>query len=156
MRMSYRIDTQGLLDRVFPLPASSAESSSSQPTFYSFRTLLKESSQHSLCELRVSYPQKLLIFLFSHCQPSLLYSISSRSPSIHALALQRLQHSSSSFATLLCLSLTRLPSIRSPFPWTSKPSSHFPYKQPTRMPTKRQNRNLTSDPFHVKPLNHLK
>jgi len=50
----FRIDTQGLLDRVFPLPSNSGEASSSQPASYSFRTLLKESSQHPLCVLRVS------------------------------------------------------------------------------------------------------
>ena len=42
------IDTQGLLDRVFPLQAEPSSSSLS----YSFRTLLSNSSQHSLSTLR--------------------------------------------------------------------------------------------------------
>ncbi|TFL06294.1 hypothetical protein BDV98DRAFT_600357 [Pterulicium gracile] len=42
------IDTQGLLDRVFPLQADSSSSSLS----YSFRTLLSNSPQHSLSTLR--------------------------------------------------------------------------------------------------------
>ena len=57
-----RVDTQGLLDRVFPLPANSSGSSAlptsqspSQPQSYSFRTLLKESSRHTLRVLRVCY-----------------------------------------------------------------------------------------------------
>lgn len=53
----FRIDMQGLLDRVFPLPSNPTEPSGSQPASYSFRTLLKESSQHPLCVLRVcSFP----------------------------------------------------------------------------------------------------
>jgi hypothetical protein len=59
----FRIDNQGLLDRVFPLPAESLPSTSEQktlPSSYSFRTLLKESSQHPLCVLRVSSYMSLL------------------------------------------------------------------------------------------------
>ncbi|SRR5258707_8566661 len=59
-----RIDTQGLLDRVFPLPTDSSGSpttvnsrSSFQPQSYSFRTLLKESSRHPLSVLRVRFIQ---------------------------------------------------------------------------------------------------
>ena len=51
----YRIDTQGLLDRVFPLHSNSAEASGSQPTSYSFRNLLRESSRHTLFTLRVRF-----------------------------------------------------------------------------------------------------
>ena len=50
-----RSDTQGLLDRVFPLHSeASGSSTNSRQDSYSFRTLLKESSQHPLCVLRVS------------------------------------------------------------------------------------------------------
>lgn len=54
-----RVDTQGLLDRVFPLPAESGRaappqpSSSSPTTMLSFRSLLKNASQHPLSVLRV-------------------------------------------------------------------------------------------------------
>ena len=66
-----RVDTQGLLDRVFPLPTNSSGSStlptsqsSSQPQSYSFRTLLKESSRHTLrvlrvCSLQLTLPPEL-------------------------------------------------------------------------------------------------
>ena len=46
-----RIDTQGLLDRVFPLPS---DSPSARPASLSFRTLLKDPSQYPLSVLRVS------------------------------------------------------------------------------------------------------
>jgi hypothetical protein len=53
----HRIDTQGLLDRVFPLTLPAEEPSTSKetasPASYSFRALLKESSQYPLCVLRV-------------------------------------------------------------------------------------------------------
>src|SRR6266702_3678711 len=62
-----RVDTQGLLDRVFPLPTNSSgfsalpsSQSSSQQQSYSFRTLLKESSRHPLRVLRVCSPQLAL------------------------------------------------------------------------------------------------
>lgn len=87
----YRIDTQGLLDRVFPLHSNSAEASGSQPTSYSFRTLLGESSQHTLFTLRVRF----LLLLFPaatasltypiNTQPSLQYSTCSPSLPTHAL-----------------------------------------------------------------------
>ncbi|KAI6045175.1 hypothetical protein EDC04DRAFT_2929410 [Pisolithus marmoratus] len=49
------IDTQGLLDRVFPLPSSNEPSTSkSQSGSYSLRTLLRESSQHPLRLLRAA------------------------------------------------------------------------------------------------------
>ncbi|KAI0828251.1 hypothetical protein BC628DRAFT_1364916 [Trametes gibbosa] len=54
------VDTQGLLDRVFPLPAESGRaappqpSSSSPTTMLSFRSLLKNASQHPLSVLRAA------------------------------------------------------------------------------------------------------
>ncbi|KAI6032069.1 hypothetical protein BKA83DRAFT_4209559 [Pisolithus microcarpus] len=51
------VDTQGLLDRVFPLPSSSLSepsTSKSQSGAYSLRTLLRESSQHPLHLLRAA------------------------------------------------------------------------------------------------------
>ncbi|KAG1716775.1 hypothetical protein ID866_373 [Astraeus odoratus] len=51
------IDTQGLLDRVFPLPSSDLSgpsTSKSQSGTYSLRTLLRESSQHPLHVLRTA------------------------------------------------------------------------------------------------------
>ena len=49
-----RIDTQGLLDRVFPLPSLDAIGSSNQAEkAYSLRTLLQEPDRHSLHLLRV-------------------------------------------------------------------------------------------------------
>ncbi|KAI6153255.1 hypothetical protein BKA82DRAFT_998217 [Pisolithus tinctorius] len=51
------VDTQGLLDRVFPLPSSSLSepsTSKSQSGTYSLRTLLRESSQHPLRLLRAA------------------------------------------------------------------------------------------------------
>jgi hypothetical protein len=77
-----RIDTQGLLDRVFPLPTDSSGSpttgnsqSSSQPQSYSFRTLLKESSRHPLRVLRVRFHSMLSSTNLSdfHCR-SLQYN----------------------------------------------------------------------------------
>lgn len=57
--ITYRVDTQGLLDRVFPLPADPAATldpqSSSQPNTYSFRTLLQESQRHPLRVLKVCF-----------------------------------------------------------------------------------------------------
>lgn len=62
--MASRVDTQGLLDRVFPLPEKTSESltSDTPPSSqsYSVRTLLRESSQHPLCVLRVSRIHVLL------------------------------------------------------------------------------------------------
>ncbi|KAH7883926.1 hypothetical protein F5I97DRAFT_1617696 [Phlebopus sp. FC_14] len=49
------VDSQGLLDRVFPLPSSDLSepsTSKSQTGTFSLRTLLRESSQHPLCVLR--------------------------------------------------------------------------------------------------------
>jgi hypothetical protein len=57
----YSIDTQGLLDRVFPLPDSDTISSSKASTSkdviktYSLRALLKDSSMHPFHVLRVSW-----------------------------------------------------------------------------------------------------
>lgn len=58
------IDTQGLLDRVFPLPTEASDSASGEstppPSFatsaqtFSFRTLLRDSSQYPLRILKVS------------------------------------------------------------------------------------------------------
>ncbi|KAI6134174.1 hypothetical protein EDD17DRAFT_892296 [Pisolithus thermaeus] len=51
------VDTQGLLDRVFPLPSSNLSepsTSKSQSGAYSLRTLLRESSQHPLHLLRAA------------------------------------------------------------------------------------------------------
>jgi hypothetical protein len=90
-----RIDTQGLLDRVFPLPTDSPGSSvaassqsSPQPQSYSFRTLLKESSRHSLRVLRVRFHSTLSATISvsfssfslrsSHCSPSLLTPVPGR------------------------------------------------------------------------------
>jgi len=78
-----RVDTQGLLDRVFPLPTNSSSSfalpnsqSPSQQQSYSFRTLLKESSRHPLRVLRVRYSQLALppfTMTFSAvCSPALV------------------------------------------------------------------------------------
>lgn len=125
MVMAYRIDTQGLLDRVFPLPLSSAEPSSSQSASYSFRTLLKESSQHPLCVLRVSEPHIEHSTPFSHQKSSLLSSNSSRSHFIHGPALQYLPHNSSVFAILPSHFLTRLLFTQSPYPSTSNPFSRW-------------------------------
>ena len=58
-----RADTQGLLDRVFPLddvlqpkPSSAASTSRTSSDSYSLRTLLKESKDHPLMVFRVSRP----------------------------------------------------------------------------------------------------
>jgi hypothetical protein len=59
----HRVDSQGLLDRVFPLPAtnpSEPSTSKSQTGTYSLRTLLKESAQHPLRVLRVSFLHYLI------------------------------------------------------------------------------------------------
>ena len=59
MTCSLRIDTQGLLDRVFPLPDTepisngTASSSKELSKMYSLRTLLKEESPHPLRVIRV-------------------------------------------------------------------------------------------------------
>ncbi|KAI9513139.1 hypothetical protein F5148DRAFT_1328816 [Russula earlei] len=71
------IDTQGLLDRVFPLPTDSSGSpvaassqSSPQPQSYSFRTLLKESSRHSLRVLRSAVQPLFPVFAHPRSRPS--------------------------------------------------------------------------------------
>lgn len=71
------IDTQGLLDRVFPLPADSSGSlttgnsrSPSQPQSYSFRTLLKESSRHPLRVLRSAVQPLFPVFAHPRSRPS--------------------------------------------------------------------------------------
>jgi hypothetical protein len=60
----FRTDTQGLLDRVFPLPSSSSESSGSKEmspaASYSFRMLLKEAPNHPLRILRVCYAHSFI------------------------------------------------------------------------------------------------
>lgn len=48
------IDTQGLLDRVFPLSAESWNTDAFESGSYSFRTLLQHCSQYPLAVLRVS------------------------------------------------------------------------------------------------------
>ncbi|THH17222.1 hypothetical protein EW146_g3546 [Bondarzewia mesenterica] len=70
------VDTQGLLDRVFPLPADPADSSSSpnhqqsQQQSYSFRTLLKESSRHPLRVLHSAVQHLLPVFAHPRSRPS--------------------------------------------------------------------------------------
>ncbi|KAH9964560.1 hypothetical protein BC827DRAFT_1127317 [Russula dissimulans] len=71
------IDTQGLLDRVFPLPTDSSGSpapassqSSLQPQSYSFRTLLKESSRHPLRVLRSAVQPLFPVFAHPRSRPS--------------------------------------------------------------------------------------
>ncbi|KAI0307482.1 hypothetical protein B0F90DRAFT_1674106 [Multifurca ochricompacta] len=72
-----QIDTQGLLDRVFPLPtysshpsAPTGSQSSSQPRSYSFRTLLKESSRHPLRVLRSAVQPLFPVFAHPRSRPS--------------------------------------------------------------------------------------
>ncbi|ETW87705.1 hypothetical protein HETIRDRAFT_378867 [Heterobasidion irregulare TC 32-1] len=70
------VDTQGLLDRVFPLPADPADSTSlsgpqsHQQQSYSFRTLLKESSRHPLRVLRSGVQHLLPVFAHPRSRPS--------------------------------------------------------------------------------------
>ncbi|KAH9846632.1 hypothetical protein C2E23DRAFT_766738 [Lenzites betulinus] len=70
------VDTQGLLDRVFPLPSESgelaaAESSSSSPaTMLSFRSLLKNASQHPLSVLRAAVKHLHPISFHPRSRPS--------------------------------------------------------------------------------------
>ncbi|KAH9043837.1 hypothetical protein EDB85DRAFT_1855511 [Lactarius pseudohatsudake] len=71
------VDTQGLLDRVFPLPTNSSGSSalpssqsSSQQQSYSFRTLLKESSRHPLRVLRSAVQPLFPVFAHPRSRPS--------------------------------------------------------------------------------------
>ncbi|KAH7929363.1 hypothetical protein BV22DRAFT_1057123 [Leucogyrophana mollusca] len=67
------IDTQGLLDRVFPLPSSNPSepsTSNAQTGTYSFRTLLKESSQHPLRVLRSAIQHLLPISYHPRSRPS--------------------------------------------------------------------------------------
>ncbi|KAI0047647.1 hypothetical protein FA95DRAFT_1589070 [Auriscalpium vulgare] len=69
------VDTQGLLDRVFPLPADPAEAAasdaqSSQPRSYSFRTLLKEYSRHPLRVLRSAVQPLFPVFAHPRSRPS--------------------------------------------------------------------------------------
>ncbi|KZT67608.1 hypothetical protein DAEQUDRAFT_693764 [Daedalea quercina L-15889] len=74
------IDTQGLLDRVFPLPTESAEptpgESASTPTpssstqTFSFRTLLKDSSQYPLRVLRSAIQHLFPISSHPRSRPS--------------------------------------------------------------------------------------
>ncbi|CCL98399.1 uncharacterized protein FIBRA_00394 [Fibroporia radiculosa] len=67
------VDTQGLLDRVFPLPTKHPESlspdvsgSSSSAQTYSLRTLLQHSSEHTLKVLRASSAVQHLYPISSH------------------------------------------------------------------------------------------
>ncbi|KAA1468381.1 hypothetical protein DENSPDRAFT_869651 [Dentipellis sp. KUC8613] len=69
------VDTQGLLDRVFPLPLDPAESlsvdpQSSQPQSYSFRTLLKESARHPLRVLKSAVQPLFPVFAHPRSRPS--------------------------------------------------------------------------------------
>ncbi|KAI0063213.1 hypothetical protein BV25DRAFT_1907287 [Artomyces pyxidatus] len=70
------VDTQGLLDRVFPLPADPADTSasngqsSSQPLSYSFRTLLKDSPRHPLRVLRSAVQPLFPVFAHPRSRPS--------------------------------------------------------------------------------------
>lgn len=76
-RRFHRIDTQGLLDRVFPLPTESAEPSSGESTStstpststqtFSFRTLLKDSPQYPLRVLRVRVSTYITVFGDTAC-----------------------------------------------------------------------------------------
>ena len=68
---SYRVDTQGLLDRVFPL---STEPSMTPVRSCSFRTLLQESSEHPLRVLRVRIPFLLV--------PQALFRLIGRHPTL--------------------------------------------------------------------------
>ncbi|EGO02762.1 hypothetical protein SERLA73DRAFT_158542 [Serpula lacrymans var. lacrymans S7.3] len=65
------IDTQGLLDRVFPLPSNFSEpsTSKSQTGSYSFRTLLKDSSRHPLSVLRSAVQHLLPISYHPRSRP---------------------------------------------------------------------------------------
>ncbi|KZT23839.1 hypothetical protein NEOLEDRAFT_1068673 [Neolentinus lepideus HHB14362 ss-1] len=63
-------DTQGLLDRVFPLPSDSTEPSASPPLSYSLRALLKESPKHSLRVLRTAIQHLFPISSHARSRPS--------------------------------------------------------------------------------------
>ncbi|KAI0318739.1 hypothetical protein OF83DRAFT_1170845 [Amylostereum chailletii] len=71
-----KLDTQGLLDRVFPLPADPTESntldpqSSTTPQSYSFRTLLKESSRHPARVLKAAVQPLFPVFAHPRSRPS--------------------------------------------------------------------------------------
>lgn len=69
----YRMDTQGLLDRVFPLDdavlikGSSSPSGSNAPSdSFSLRTLLKESGDHPLRVYRVRLSILSFIYIYTH------------------------------------------------------------------------------------------
>ncbi|TFK57597.1 hypothetical protein OE88DRAFT_1651414 [Heliocybe sulcata] len=65
------VDTQGLLDRVFPLPSDSTEpSTSSSSLSYSLRALLKESSKHPLRVLRTAIQHLFPISSHARGRPS--------------------------------------------------------------------------------------
>ncbi|KAH7914449.1 hypothetical protein BJ138DRAFT_1079332 [Hygrophoropsis aurantiaca] len=67
------IDTQGLLDRVFPLPSSNPSepsTSNAQTGTYSFRALLKESSQYPLRVLRSAIQHLVPISSHLRSRPS--------------------------------------------------------------------------------------
>ncbi|KAH9891069.1 hypothetical protein C8Q73DRAFT_734870 [Cubamyces lactineus] len=69
------VDNQGLLDRVFPLPTQSGETTSSEssanpPTMHSFRELLKSSSQFPLSVLRAAVKHLYPISSHPRSRPS--------------------------------------------------------------------------------------
>ncbi|EPQ61050.1 hypothetical protein GLOTRDRAFT_53754 [Gloeophyllum trabeum ATCC 11539] len=65
------VDTQGLLDRVFPLPADPTEAStSSSHLSYSLRALLKESPNHPLRVLRTAIQHLFPISSHARSRPS--------------------------------------------------------------------------------------
>ena len=137
------MDTQGLLDRVFPLPADPADSASldgpqsHQQQSYSFRTLLKESSRHPLRVLRVSstnaslagHNTQICVFSLSSL-PSNTYFQSLHTP---VLGLRLPQLSSLSSAILRSPFLTKHLSTLVPQRSTLKasfPTALMPYTTP--------------------------
>ncbi|KAL1952270.1 hypothetical protein VTO73DRAFT_1419 [Trametes versicolor] len=70
------VDTQGLLDRVFPLPTASGDAAASEPssstatTMLSFRSLLQNASQHPLSVLRTAVKHLLPISFHPRSRPS--------------------------------------------------------------------------------------
>jgi|ERR1700722_1046145 len=132
--MTFRVDTQGLLDRVFPLPA---DSSISQPKPHSLRTLLKESSQHSLSILRVSQCCHRFtgVLTSNHANDpnSVLFTTFFQSPHILVPGRRRRQRNSFGFAILHCRCFTKHLSTPSHC-LTSRPSFHF-HQNPKPTPT---------------------
>ncbi|KAG9314674.1 hypothetical protein JVU11DRAFT_5479 [Chiua virens] len=64
------IDSQALLDRVFPLPSSEPSTSKSQSTSFSLRALLRESSQHPLRVLRAAVQNLFPVSYHPRSRPS--------------------------------------------------------------------------------------